>query len=51
MTKSYCVRLDDNGKPRILWRVLSSTGNQVLILNEETNKQVTMKRSQVWVIL
>jgi len=51
MNKSFCVRLDDNGKPRILWRVLSSTENQVLILNEETKQQVTMKRSQVWIIL
>lgn len=51
MTKSYCVRLDDNGKPRIIWRVLSSTENQILILNEETGQQVTMKPSQVWIIL
>jgi hypothetical protein len=47
---SYCVRLDDNETPRTLWRVLSTEKNKVLILNEETGKQVTMKLSQVWVI-
>ena len=51
MRHSYCVRLDDNGKPRILWRVLSVIDYQARILNEDTRETVKIAKWKIWIII
>ena len=49
--KSYCVRLDDNERPRTLWQVLSVKDYQATIFNEETTETVKIATWKIWVIL
>ena len=49
--KSYCVRLDDNGTPRTLWRVLSIKDYQVTIFNEDTREKVKIAKWKIWIVL
>jgi hypothetical protein len=51
MLTDYCVRLDDNRTPRVLWQILAKNGTVACVKNDETHETAILKLSEIWIIL